>query len=87
MTDPFFRSGVAGLDRATLDAGLRAHMQRVFGYMGAGLALTGLLAWITANTVLAQIIFGAFALGRRHRPPGFCHDHELQDEHDQPVRT
>ena len=59
MNDPFFRSGVAGLDRVTLDAGLRAHMQRVFGYMAAGLALTGLLAWITAHTVLAQLIFGS----------------------------
>jgi FtsH-binding integral membrane protein len=48
MTDPFFRSGIAGLDRATLDAGLRAHMQRVFGYMAGGLAVTGLLAWMTA---------------------------------------
>jgi len=59
MNDPFFRSGVAGLDRVTLDAGLRAHMQRVFAYMGGGLALTGLLAWIVAHTVLAQIIFGS----------------------------
>ncbi|MDE2028935.1 MAG: Bax inhibitor-1/YccA family protein [Alphaproteobacteria bacterium] len=64
MTDPFFRSGsssggVAGLDRVTFDAGLRTHMQRVFGYMGGGLAITGLLAWVVANTVLAQIIFGS----------------------------
>ncbi|MFA4995153.1 MAG: Bax inhibitor-1/YccA family protein [Bdellovibrionales bacterium] len=59
MTDPFFRSGVAGLDRITLDAGLRAHMQRVFAYMAGGLALTGLLAWIVAHTVLAQFIFGS----------------------------
>ncbi len=59
MNDPFFRSGVAGLDRVTYDAGLRAHMQRVFGYMGAGLAVTGLLAWITAHTFLAQIVFGS----------------------------
>ena len=59
MTDPFFRSGVAGLDRVTMDVGLRTHMQRVFGYMAGGLALTGLLAWITANTPLAGIIFGS----------------------------
>ncbi len=59
MNDPFFRSGVAGLDRVTLDAGLRGHMQRIFGYMAGGLALTGLLAWITAHTVLAQMIFGS----------------------------
>jgi hypothetical protein len=59
MTDPFFRSGVAGIDRVTFDAGLRAHMQRVFAYMGGGLAITGLLAWVVAHTVLAQIIFGS----------------------------
>ena len=49
MTDPFFRSGVAGIDRVTFDAGLRAHMQRVFAYMGGGLAITGLLAWVVAH--------------------------------------
>jgi FtsH-binding integral membrane protein len=61
MNDPFFRSGsgVAGLDRVTFDVGLRAHMQRVFGYMAGGLAVTGLLSWVVANTPLAQIIFGS----------------------------
>ena len=59
MTDPFFRAGVSGIDRVTLDVGLRAHMQRVFGYMSGGLALTGLLAWVVAHTVLAQILFGS----------------------------
>lgn len=59
MTDPFFRSGVAGLDRVTVDVGLRAHMQKVFKYMGAGLALTGILAWVVAHTVLAEILFGS----------------------------
>lgn len=59
MTDPFFRSGVAGLDRVSFDAGLRAHMQRVFGYMSGGLAVTGLLAWVVAHTVLAVVIFGS----------------------------
>ena len=58
MTEPFFRSGVAGLDRVTFDAGLRAFMQRIFGYMSGGLAITGLLAWVVANTALAGIIFG-----------------------------
>ncbi|MFA5041212.1 MAG: Bax inhibitor-1/YccA family protein [Bdellovibrionales bacterium] len=58
MSDPFFRSGVAGLDRVAFDAGLRAHMQRVFGYMASGLALTGVLAWIAASDAVAPIIFG-----------------------------
>lgn len=59
MADQFFRSGVAGVDRVIFDAGLRAHMQRVFNYMGGGLALTGIVAFIVANTPLATIIFGS----------------------------
>ena len=58
MNDPFFRSGVSGLDRVGIDAGLRAHMQRVFNYMGGGLALTGALAWLVANTSLAPVLYG-----------------------------
>jgi uncharacterized protein len=37
-----------GADRAVaIDAGLRAHMIRVYNYMAAGVALTGVLAWLT----------------------------------------
>ena len=32
-------------DRAAIDAGLRAHMIRVYNYMAIGVALTGLVAW------------------------------------------
>jgi uncharacterized protein len=40
------RGGAA--DRAlAIDAGLRAHMIRVYNYMAAGVALTGVLAWVT----------------------------------------
>jgi FtsH-binding integral membrane protein len=60
MADPLFRSAVAGVSGATsFDAGLRAHMQRVFNYMAGGLVLTGGVAWIVAHTVLAEIIFGS----------------------------
>jgi FtsH-binding integral membrane protein len=59
MTDPFFRSGVAGLDRVTFDVGLRTHMQRVFNYMAGGLAISGFLAWVVAHTALAGILFGS----------------------------
>jgi FtsH-binding integral membrane protein len=58
MDDKFIASGIAGVDRAGFDAGLRAHMQRVFNYMGGGLALTGLIAWVVANTALANVIYG-----------------------------
>jgi len=40
------RGGAA--DRAVaIDAGLRAHMIRVYNYMASGVALTGVLAWVT----------------------------------------
>jgi FtsH-binding integral membrane protein len=39
-----------GADRAlAVDAGLRAHMIRVYNYMAAGVALTGVVAWLTAQ--------------------------------------
>jgi len=34
-------------DQVTIDAGLRAHMIRVYNYMSAGVALTGVVAWLT----------------------------------------
>ena len=40
--------GVA-TDRTLIDAGLRAHMIRVFNYMAAGVALTGVVAWLTSQ--------------------------------------
>ena len=40
--------GVA-TDRALIDAGLRAHMIRVYNYMAIGVALTGLVAWLTSQ--------------------------------------
>ncbi|MBI1274249.1 MAG: BAX inhibitor (BI)-1/YccA family protein [Alphaproteobacteria bacterium] len=55
----FNRTFVAApADRAAFDAGLRAHMQSVFNYMGGGVALSGALAWIVANTPLGALIFG-----------------------------
>jgi FtsH-binding integral membrane protein len=58
MPQDFFRTGVAGIDRVGFDAGLRAHMQRVFNYMAGGLGITGLVAYLVANTPLAGVIFG-----------------------------
>jgi len=34
-------------DQVAIDAGLRAHMIRVYNYMTAGVALTGLVSWLT----------------------------------------
>ena len=45
------RGGYA--DRATaVDAGLRAYMIRVYNYMAAGVALTGVVAWLTFNAAV-----------------------------------
>jgi uncharacterized protein len=38
-------------DRAVIDAGLRAHMIRVYNYMAIGVALTGVVAWLTSQIV------------------------------------
>ncbi len=57
--EPMFRTSVvSSADRSVYDAGLRAHMQRVFQYMGGGLAITGAVAFLVANTPLAAFIFG-----------------------------
>lgn len=59
MVDPFFRTSAVATDRAAYDAGLRAHMVRVFNYMGGGLAVTGLIAFIVASVpALAELVFG-----------------------------
>ena len=39
-----------------IDAGLRAHMQRVYGYMAGGLALTGIVAYAAAASGFYQAI-------------------------------
>src|SRR5947199_4606554 len=38
----------------TIDAGLRAYMIRVYNYMTAGVALTGLVAWLTFSAAVVQ---------------------------------
>lgn len=44
---------------AEVDAGLRAHFLRVYNVMGAGLAVTGFIAWITSQTpALFQAVHG-----------------------------
>jgi FtsH-binding integral membrane protein len=42
-----------------IDAGLRRHMLGIYNFMGLGLVLTGLVAWLVASTpALYQPIFG-----------------------------
>lgn len=61
MGDPFFRAtsvSDAG-SSSVVDQGLRVHMQRVFNYMGGGLALTGLLAFLMANTTVGLALLAS----------------------------
>ena len=52
------RSFAPSISRAEIDAGLRAHMLRVYNYMALALVVTGLVAMFVANTALGPIIFG-----------------------------
>ena len=56
----FNRSSAAvpgvGTDRALIDAGLRAHMIRVFNYMAVGVALTGVVAWLTSQILGPELL-------------------------------
>ncbi len=43
-----------GADRAVIDAGLRAYMIRIYNYMAMGVALTGVVAWVTFNAAVTE---------------------------------
>jgi len=46
----------AGADRAlAIDAGLRAYMIRVYNTMAAGVALTGVIAWLTFQAGVVDV--------------------------------
>ncbi len=47
------RSGFA-TDQVAIDAGLRAYMIRVYNYMMAGVALTGVVSWLTFSAAVVQ---------------------------------
>jgi FtsH-binding integral membrane protein len=51
------RYGGVAVGRAgeVVDAGLRAHMLRVYNYMAIGLGITGVVAWATVNTALGTL--------------------------------
>ncbi len=52
-----FNRSAAVADQAVFDAGLRAHMVRVYNYMGSGLLLSGIVAFALANSLALQSIF------------------------------
>ncbi len=52
-------TGSATQAGTAIDAGLRAHMLKVYNYMASGLALTGVVAMVTASSeTMMQAIFG-----------------------------
>ena len=52
-----------GADRAVaIDAGLRAHMIRVYNYMAIGVGLTGLVAWFTFQSAVVSTGAGKLVL-------------------------
>ena len=52
------RMALGRADAAQIDQGLRAHMLRVYNYMAAGLALSGVVAMIAAQPAIASAIWG-----------------------------
>jgi FtsH-binding integral membrane protein len=56
------RGGYATDRAAYVDAGLRAHMIRVYNYMAGAVALTGVVAWLTFSLATTTTATGALAL-------------------------
>jgi FtsH-binding integral membrane protein len=58
-----FNSGIRTASRTTsvaFDAGLRAHMVRVYNHMTAGLVVTGIIAYLVSTSpAILQMIFGS----------------------------
>ncbi|MBS0534700.1 MAG: Bax inhibitor-1/YccA family protein [Proteobacteria bacterium] len=54
--------GFGATRTAEIDAGLRAYMLRVYNYMAAGVALTGVVSWFTFNAAVQTNAAGQLAL-------------------------
>ena len=64
------RYGTTTVDRVAYDAGLRQHMLRVYNYMASGLALSGIIALLVANTSFGNLFFHTAMVGGRERLVG-----------------
>lgn len=51
--------GSVGVPDATYDAGLRAYMLKVYNTMAAGVAFTGVVAYLVGNSSLVNMLFSA----------------------------
>jgi uncharacterized protein len=59
-----FGNGRVISDQATYDAGLRAHMIRVYNYMASGLALSGIVAFLIYNYEPVRNVFFQMGMTR-----------------------
>jgi FtsH-binding integral membrane protein len=58
------RTAGVGTRTAQIDAGLRAHMNKVYGLMSVGMLLTGLVAWAVAGMSVTGVpVEGAVQIG------------------------
>jgi len=60
----FAYGGTGAATQVQIDEGLRAHMLRVYNYLATGLAVSGLVAWMLANTALGQVFYQYTPTGR-----------------------
>jgi len=54
--------GFGAARAAEIDAGLRAYMIRIYNYMAAGVALTGVVSWLTFNAAVENTAAGQLVL-------------------------
>jgi FtsH-binding integral membrane protein len=50
-----WQTGAGRIERTLFDEGLRQHMVRVYNYMGLGLVLTGLVAYVVGTTPVLYV--------------------------------
>ena len=55
---------------AEIDVGLREYMLRIYNYMASGLALTGIIAYFSANTPAILNLMYAVGPGGSLQPTG-----------------
>ena len=66
------RTAGVGTRTAQIDAGLRAHMNKVYGLMSVGMLLTGLVAWAVAGMSVTGVpVEGAVQIGADRYLTGF----------------
>jgi uncharacterized protein len=62
-TNRWSASANASISQVGVDVGLRNYMLRVYNYMAGGLAITGVAAYLIANTSLVHLFFQVGARG------------------------